>query len=221
MASKYTSAKAIIRLTVEDPNFGQFSRSFLQAKQILNRHELTEETPLPFPYVTRFEFSEDYTFEAYRNTITLYVSYPDSEELAPANLDDLDEALRNLVGEVSYMKIRVFEIGFDFFYVEINSLNSLVPNLPGEKKVRNFSFSESVEEFLATYTLTLLIARQEPGAEFDGPDQAIEVSSNFYWELPEDVGDEEAQRLILERLSLRGQLFLQAKGVVDGLQLHS
>lgn len=220
MPSDYTSLKTLIRFTVEDPNPSLFTPSYLQTKRVFDPHHLLDDQSFPFPPapVSRHLFSDDYLFEAYRDQVELRFTYLGSEELNPDHIDDLGNAASILNNDISHMNFKVLEIGFDFLYVDIKSLNPLAPNWNSERKVGTFVFTEPLGDFFATYALSLLTAEQkEEGVE---PDTAIEVSSNFYSQLPQHINGEEAQRLIDERLNRRRNLFLNAKGIVDELQLR-
>lgn len=222
MPSDYPTIRTLIRFTVENPNPSLFTLEYLQAKRVFHPHHIVDDLSFPFPPapVSRCVFSDNYLFEAYRDQIGLRVTYLNPEEPDPDHIDDLGDAAKILSNDVAYMKFGAVEIGFDLFYADIKSLNPLAANWGSTKEVRTFVFTESLENFLATHTLSLLTAELDEDGERAEPDTAIEVSSNFYSQLPRDVGSEEAQRLIDERLSARGSLFSNAKGIVDELQLR-
>lgn len=195
-----------------------FSHNYLKAKGIFATYEVEEDLSFPFPPTSSISFTNNRSFEAYRDAIELRVNYLESEEVDPNHIDDLLDSARIVLHDVAYMGFVGFQMGFDLLYVQIKTIDHLINNRSPEQTLANLLLREPVGDFRANHGLSILTAQDENG-NFIPDDHALEVSSNFASQIYLGGSPEETIDVIEGLFGQRNRLFEKTKDIVDELQL--
>lgn len=217
MPVEFDSIKTLIRFMVVDPSPGLFTSSYLKSKKIFSNHQIEDDLSFPFPPTSNYLFTDNHSFGAYQDNIELRVNSLNRGQITPEIVDDLDQAARVLMKDISYMKFSSFQIGFDLFYTGIKSLRPLIQRLSPAQELNGLFITEAVGDFFASHSLAILIAR--PDEDVGDPHTALEVSSNFAAPIPSSLNEDESVDLIERLLEQRPHLFEKTKEVVNALHL--